>query len=138
MLEEIKNPGVFHQPGNKTEIRLAILHHEFTRLISARERLPEFSKTEIFKQLRDDVRYRFVLKDAAVRCAAKKPEPGHDVCLIVGEPGVLTRLGKLAYKTVEVAFAALAQSHADGDVLSDNRLRPNCSLVGEKLQPKVE
>src|SRR4030095_1197848 len=122
VLEEIKHPFPLHQSGNEIEFGLAILHRHIKPLIGALESTPEVTKSELLKYLRDDFRYRLILKHSTVRCLTQEPEPRHRLSLIIGKLGILTGLGKLAHKSVEAARIAVAQRHVHRDVLSNDGL----------------
>jgi hypothetical protein len=129
VLEEIKHPFPFHQSGNKIEFGLAVLQRHVKSLIGALESTPEVTKSELLKYLRDDFRYRLILKNSTIGCLSQEPEPRHHLSLIIGKLGILTGLGKLAHKSVEVAFAAIAQRHVHRNGLADYRFKPDRSLL---------
>ena len=117
VLEEIKHPFPLHQSGNKIEFGLAVLQRHVKSLIGALESVSEVTKSQLLKYLRDDFRYRLILKNSTVRCLTQEPKPGHHLRLVVDELSILTSLGKLAHKSVEVAFAAISQCHVHRNIL---------------------
>jgi hypothetical protein len=50
-----------------------------------------------------------------------KPKPRRHLGAIIDELSILSRLGKLADKSVEVALPALAERHVHRDVLANDR-----------------
>ena len=52
VFEEVKNPCLFHQSGNKIEVRFVVLHHDVTRLIGALECTSKVTKSKLLKNLR--------------------------------------------------------------------------------------
>src|SRR4029434_11006203 len=90
VLEKIKHPFPLHQSGNEIEFGLAILHRNIKPLIGALESTPEVTKSEILKYLRDDFRYRLILKNSTVRCLTQEPEPRHHLGVIVDGLRILT------------------------------------------------
>jgi hypothetical protein len=129
VLEEIKNPFLFHESGNEIEFRLAILHHDFVPFIGAPESAPEVAESEVLKNLGQDFRYRSILKDSTVRCVTQEPEPRHYLSLVVGELRILVGLSKLAHKSVEMAFTAVGQRQVGRNVLANDRFKSEGSLL---------
>src|SRR5208282_3703452 len=134
MLEEIKNTHVLHQPGNKIKVCLAILDAILSRLIRAGQRTLEIAETRTGEYQLDDVGNRHVLENAAIRIAREKPQPGHDLHLVVGEASIGAALGEAADETIEVTQGLIGQGDADGDILTDNVVEGDGIIGRQKFQ----
>lgn len=92
--------------------------------IGTTESASKVPTAKLLKNLLDDLRDGFVLKNATVRCLAQKPEPGHHLGPIESELRIVAGVDKLADKTVEITLATITQVHGHRDV---------CSIIDSSL-----
>src|SRR4051794_11116190 len=75
MFEVIVDAVLLHQPRDKLEVGLAVLHAVFQSRVALVQARAEIVEAAILEHLLDDVRGLHVLKDATVRCAREQPKP---------------------------------------------------------------
>src|SRR5688500_7549136 len=98
-------------------MRLAILHAVFPGFVALFQLVFDLAgEAESAEHVFDNVRYFFVLVDAAVGRAGEKPEPGHYFDEIPAAPNLPVTRREAADETVEVALffrVRLADAKAD-------------------------
>src|SRR5579859_904795 len=138
VLEEIENATFFHQARNEVESGLAILHDVLALRIAALRAILKILKTEKIKNLFDDIRNIFLLKDAAIRSAREKPEPRYDFRAIVAERNVASQARKATDEAVPVALLVVGGGNGDGDALADDILERHGVVFRQKVGIEVE
>ena len=114
VLEEVIDAFLFHEPAGEIQIRLAVLHAVVPRLEGA---LQLVFDVEAFQHLLQNVGYRLLLEDTALRLPRQQPELGHDFHGVGGEMFVLLPLADAVADAVEVAFFAAGERQLDADLL---------------------
>jgi hypothetical protein len=92
VFEEIQQAVLFHQSRHKIEIRFPILDAVVARFEAALQLQLIIGESQVFKDLLDDVRDGFLLKDSTVRGPREEPGPGHHGGPIVRQPPVASGL----------------------------------------------
>ena len=130
--EEVIDALLFHQPADEVEVGLAVLHAIDALGVGRRQFCFEVSDGIFLEDFLDDLRYRQILKNAAVGAAGKKPRPGADPRRIEMVATVHAGLGKTGDEAVEVARIAIWQFELDGDVLRQNVVQVNVRFLAEQ------
>ena len=139
MLVVIEDPVLLHEPRDKVEIALPVLHAIFERLECTGRVHFEIGESPALEDLLNDVGNRRVLEDAAVRDARQKPRPRNNLHLVVREVGAGTALRKAADKPIEVPLAAaVRQQNADCHPLPNDVLELNGIVGGEQIEVELE
>jgi hypothetical protein len=123
VLEEIADSFFFHQAGDKSKRRLAVLNREFTRQVGALQLVLEVGKAEIAENLLHDVGNRHVLKDLAVDVHGEQPQPGMNFGGVVHEPLISAMLCELADYPIDVMDVTRALRNLQRHRLSDDRFK---------------
>src|SRR5579863_3490389 len=124
VIEVIKDSVFFHQAGYEIKRRLAVLNAVLKSGIASFKAGTKIFEAEKIQHLADDVRRSHVLEDAAIRLASEKPQPGHDLRVIVGKHAVIgIALRETADVTIDVAGSTVRQLHCDADFLTDDILK---------------
>src|SRR5207302_9933261 len=99
----------------------------------------EIRKSQIRKNLLDNVESALVLKDLVAGIHGQQPEPGIDLGKIGGEARRFARLRKASDHSIDILLvAATRQLNGDGDVLSDNLREINGGILREQFQVIVK
>ncbi len=138
MLKEVVNPLLLHKPAHKIKVRFTVLYAVFPFTVAAGEPFLEVLLLMLLENFLDDVRYFFVLVDAAVCGSGQKPQPGHYCGTVACQPTRAWCLSKAADVTVEIAGLVFTKLQADGYVLADNFVRFNRRVFTGQLQVVLE
>src|SRR5262249_620741 len=127
-----------HQSRNKIEIRLPILHTVIAWGETAIQAELEILKSEVAKDLLNDVGNCFVLEDPAIGRARQEPQPRHHLSAIRGEPPVLCPLRQSADEAIPVTLSAFRVEDAQRDILSDKVLKVDGIVLREQIEIEMK
>ena len=134
------DPFLFHQPADKIEIRLPILHAVFPFPITAAQHILEIGEALLAEKLFDDVGNFLVLKNAAIGSARQKPQPGAErrpISAVTQATGA--DITKPGHEAVEVAGAALVgHLQPDRHVLAQHLRDLDIGLLAEQFHVELE
>ena len=109
MLEEIENTVFFHEPRNKIESALLILHAVVASRVGGASAVLEIGEAQIREHRLDDVRGSFHLEDARVGAQRQPPQPGPQFGMVGGEFQVPPGLHETRDHTVDTTRLAVIQ-----------------------------
>ncbi|MNH04210.1 hypothetical protein D3C79_634980 [compost metagenome] len=136
--EVVVDTFLFHQPADKVEAGLTVLHAVFPLTVGAAETVFEVGKTQVAKHLLDDLRDGLVLEDAAIGGLAQQPQPRPQGHPVTGELAAVDALAAARHDAVKIPRAAQVQLQAQAHGLAQQLVEVDGRVVRGQLQLVVE